>query len=393
MPLFRRRGGNAAASIAGELARRPAYRLAASRSGTPLATVEVDASLLGAWGRDAAMSLPVVAACRNLVCGTVGQLDVQRSRAGMPLEPGALLTQPDPDTPWPAHIERTVDDLAFYGRAYWLVLAFDGVATDRNPRGMPVRARHVPAVSVAPQVNPDLAAYTRIDSYLVGGTRIDPSGVIPFDAGHEGILRFGSRTIGAGIALEDAARRLADVELPAGTLTNTGHELSKDEAETLVEGFQSARRANGIAFLQGITYERQSLSPGDLQLVEARATAATDQARLWNMPVALVAASPTGNATAMLYANLSSTQALLLNTAVAPYLRAIEAALSSEDVTARGQKVHFTTGQWLRTDPQASADYVTSLEAAGIISVDEGRSFLGLPPGAGSQPSLTPGRV
>ena len=345
------------------------------------------------FGRDAAMSLSVVASCRNLICGTVGQLDVQRSRAGVVLEPGTLLSRPDPDEPWASTIEWTVDDLAFYGRAYWLVLAFDGQATERNPRGLPVRARRLPPGCVEPIRNRDVAAYTRIDGYRVGGTVVEPSGVIAFDAGHEGVLRYGWRTLSAAQALEEAARRFSDVELPAGTLTNTGHELSSEEAAALVTAFEAQRRAHTVAFLQGLEYSREQLAPEDLQLIEARAQSATDQARLFNVPVALVAASPTGGATALLYANLGSQQALLLTLAVAPYLRAIEGALSSEDVTPRGQTVAFQTGQWLRTDPQAAADYVTQLLGDGVITTAEARAWLGLPPGAGATPNLTPGKV
>lgn len=365
-----------------------------ARGSSGLAELVIDPALIAfGYGRDGAMALPTVASCRNLVCGTVGQLDVQRTRSGAILDPGTLLTRPDPDTPWADTIEWTVDDLAFYGRAYWLVLAYDGVATERNPRGLPVRARRIPPTSVLPIVKEDVAAYTRIEGYRIGGQVVEPGGVIAFSAGHEGILRYGARTLAAAAALEDAARRFSSVDLPAGTLTNTGHELSKPEADSLVAGFEAARRARTVAFLQGITYQREALSAEDLQLVEARAQTATDLARLWNMPVALVAASPTGGGSAMLYANLSATQALLLNLAVAPYLRAIEGALSAPDVTPSGQVVHFVTGQWLRTDPQASADYVSQLLADSVITVAEARSFLGLPPGAGSQPNLAPGRV
>lgn len=361
-------------------------------SGTPLQVVEWNAPV-AIWGRDAAMALPVVASCRNLVCGTVAQLDVQRSRAGVVLDPGALLTRPDPDCTWAETIAWTVDDLAFTGRAYWLVLAFDGQGTDRNPRGLPVRARRLPPGTVSPILNPDASAYTRVEGYQVAGQRVDASGVIAFSAGHEGILTFGARTLAAAAALEDAARRLADVDLPAGTLTNTGHELSKAEADEFVAAFEAARRARTVAFLQGIEYRREQLSADDLQLIEARAQSATDQARLWNMPVALVSASPTGGGSAMLYANLSSTQALLLNLAVAPYLRAIEGTLSAPDVTPLGQRVTFLTGQWLRTDPQAAGQYVTDLLAEGVITTAEARSFLGLPPTGSTPANLTPGRV
>jgi hypothetical protein len=106
----------------------------------------------------------------------------------------------------------------------------------------------------------------------------------------------------------------------------------------------------------------------------------------------MVAASPTGGASAMLYANLGATQALLLTQAVAPHLRVIESVLSSDAVTPRGQAVAFSTSQWLRSDPQASADYATSLEAAGIITIPEARAYLGVPT-SGGVADLTPGRV
>lgn len=360
-----------------------------------LGTLEVDGRLL-AWSgsRDAAMSLPTVASCRNLICGTVAQLDVQRTRAGEVLDAGPLLTRPDPDQPWPVTIAETIDDLLFYGRAYWLILAYDGQRTDRNPFGMPVRARRVPAPHVERRLSRRLSDYSRVEGYEIGGNRVPAESIIAFDAGHEGVLRYGSATIGASLALEAAARRLSNVELPAGVLENTGsRELDEIEAAALVAGFQAARRANGIAYLQGIKYNREGLDSEDLQLVEARAQAATDQARLFSVPVALVAASPTGGGSALLYANLTSTQASLLTLAVGPYLRVVEAALSDERVTPRGQRVNFTAGQWLRTDPAASADFVVKLKAAELITDAEGRGFMGLPPTPAAAADLTPGRV
>jgi len=352
----------------------------------------VDPALLGwASSRDQAMSLPTAANCRNLICGTVAQLDVQRSRAGEVLPSGALLTRPDPDATWPETIAETVDDLIWYGRAYWLVLAFDGQATAQLPRGYPVRARRLPPESVEPKLSDDYAAYSRIEHYTVGAEKVEPYYVLAFDAGHEGVLRYGSRALSAAYALEVAARRLADVELPAGVLENQGHEMSQVDAELLVAGFQEARRTSGVAFLQGVKYSRESLDPADLQLIDARALAATDICRLFNMPVQLAAASPSGNASAQLYANLTTTLAQLLTTAVGPYLRAIEAVLGSPQACPNGQTVAFNAGQWLRADPASAADYATGLLAAGIIDAAEARGFLGL--GPTSAGDLTPGKV
>jgi HK97 family phage portal protein len=342
--------------------------------------------------RGLAMSIPTVAACRNLICGTVSQLDVRRTRGDVVLPAGSLLTRPDPDSTWPATVAATVDDLLFHGRAYWLVLAYDGVASERNPKGLPVRARYLPAASVDELVSDDYASYSRLEGYDVAGAKLKPEALIAFRAGHEGVLAYGATTLLAVYQLEAAARRLSSVELPAGVLKNTGHEVSPADAAEIVRNFQAARQTAGIAFLQGFEYSRESLAPADLQLIEARAIGATECARLFGVPVALVGASPTGNASAMLYANLAATQASLLTQAVAPYLRVIEATLSGPDVTAQGQSVTFNAGQWLRADPTTAADYAVKLLESGVISVDEARSYLGVGP-ADAAADLTPGAV
>jgi Phage portal protein len=348
--------------------------------------------------RAMAMSIPTVAACRNLICGTVSQLDVRRTRGEVELDAGSLLSRPDPDSTWAATVAATVDDLLFYGRAYWIVLAYDGIASERNPRGMPVRARYLPAAAVAERVTDDYASYSRLEGYEVGGSKLPADALIPFRMGNEGILTYGATTLLAVYQLEAAARRLSAVELPAGVLRNTGHEVSEADAREIVRAFQAARQTDGIAFLQGFEYSRESLAPADLQLIEARAIGATECARLFGVPVALVGASPTGNASAMLYANLGATQASLLTSAVAPLLRVIESTLSGPAVTPQGQTVTFNAGQWLRADPTTAADYAVKLLEAGILSVDEARSYLGVGPAAAVDPAaapatLTPGTV
>ena len=191
--------------------------------------------------------------------------------------------------------------------------------------------------------------------------------------------------------LEDAARRLAAVELPAGTLKNEGTELGPDEAHEIVAKFQESRRSNGVAFLQGVSYNREALSAADLQLIEARANVATDVARLFNVPVAMIGASPSGNASALLYSNLSQQLAILVSSAVAPHLRTVELTLT--DVYPRGTSVAFDVQTFLRSDPQAAADYATGLLAAGVIDQREARSLLGIPSTPAPTADLTPGKV
>jgi phage portal protein BeeE len=131
--------------------------------------------------------------------------------------------------------------------------------------------------------------------------------------------------------------------------------------------------------------------PADLQLIEARANVATDVARLFNVPVAMIGASPSGGASALLYSNLSQQLAILVSGAVAPHLRTIEDTLSDQAMP-RGQAAAFDVQTFLRSDPTAAADYAIGLYGAGLITVDEARGFLGIPSAIAS-PNLSPGKV
>jgi len=348
---------------------------------------------LAAAGRDSALTIPTVLACRNLIVGAACQMGIYAYRGPERLPSGPLLTQPDPDTTWPATLAGTLDDLLFYGRAYWRVLAFDGAGSEVHPRGFPIRARWLPFPDVQPKVEPATGAYSMLEGYTVAGERdlVEPDEMIRFDSPLPGVLYLGARTIAAAIAVEDAARRFADVELPAGVLYNEGQELSDDELRDRAQGFMAARTANAVSALQGFRYERTDVNAHDLQLVEARALAATECARLFNVPVAMVSASPSGNASVLQYQSLPQQLAVFVSNAVAPHLETIESTLSLPAVTPRGQEVAFDVQAFLRSDPQAAADYALQLYAADLVSRDEARSFLGIP--STSATDLAPGRV
>jgi HK97 family phage portal protein len=365
----------------------PAKRATASSWIAPSAAADFQTLVRLGLNRETALGVPSAAACRNLICNTIAQLGVDRYRSAERLPAGLLVTQPDPSCTWTSTITQTVDDLIWYGQSAWIILARDGIATETNPQGRPVRARRVPGANVQVVYSDNLTDYNNVQGYIVNGQRVATGDVIYFAANHDGILNYGARTISASIALEDAARRFATVELPAGILQNVGHELGPDEAADVVQAFQLARRENAIAFLQNVEYTRADLNPQDLQLVEARAHADTAIARLFNVPVSMIGASPTGNSGSLLYANVSQNMAQFVQTACAPFINAIERTLSLDSITAAGQQIRFDVQAFLRTDPEAA-----TLQGAGVISIDEARGYLGIP-SINTTPDLTPGRI
>lgn len=343
--------------------------------------------------RAAALSIPTVSTCRDLIVGAVVQMGVYRYRGGEKITSGKLLDQPDPDTTWAATIAGLVEDLIYDGRGYWLVLARDGISTERNRDGLPVRARWIPTTMIVPELARDMGAYSRLEGYRIEGIRglVDPEDVIRFDSPLPGVLAKGADAIAAALDLEQKAARLATIDLPAGTLTNTGAEVGDDDADAIVDRFEQARAEHTVAFLQNVEYERTELSAEDLQLIEARANAATEMCRLHNVPVAAASASPSGGASAMLYANLGSMLTLLVSSAVAPYLAAIEQTLSRDDVSPQGNAVAFDVPTFLRSDPKELQEYALGLLEAGAIDRDECRSMLGI--SALGAANLQPGTV
>jgi hypothetical protein len=381
--------------------RTPPARRGALRSVLPRRIGPVGASSLAtvtSWptlstSRGAALSIPAVKQCRDLIVGAAVQMAVYRHRSGDRIPNGKLLTQPDPDTTWARTLAGTIEDMIYDGIGYWLVLARDGQSSERNPDGLPVRARWIPSCDVTPKLSPDAGSYSRLEGYQIAGIEgiVATENVVRFESPLPAVLVVGADAIENALALEDAARRFSEVTIPAGTLTNEGAELSEEEAEAVVDRFEQQRREHGVAFLQGLTYAREQLTAEDLQLVAARAHTATEMARLHNMPVAQVAASPSGGGSVLLYANVGSNLALMVSNAVAPYLSAIEQTLSLPTVTPEGQAVAFDVPAFLRSDPDALKSYVLDLLKAEAITKDEARQMLGI--GASADPNLQPGTV
>ena len=291
--------------------------------------------------RDSAMRLSVIANARDLIVGIASQLKVERLRGEQVLpDPGMLLTQPDPDEAWTETLGSVIDDCIFYGKSELLVIA-------RDSDGYPSRARRLPPGAAYVELDPDYSKLSRVKKITIGSSTVAKEDLIRIGGPHDGILRERSAVILQALELQDSADRFATIPLPAGVLTNTGQEIGPDDAERIVAAFDAARTSGATAFLQSMTFERSQLDAADLQLVEAIAAMDTRLARIMNVPVASVAASPSGNAAAMLYQNLTMNLAALVFQAVSPYLVTVEEALTNQ-ATPRGQSVRFATDEWLR---------------------------------------------
>jgi hypothetical protein len=308
-------------------------------SGLGQITLPSDPALI--VSRQAALGLSVIANARLVIIGIASQLTIDRLRGDEKLDPGTIITQPDPDQTWPQVVGETIDDLIFYGECFWLVLR-------RDADGFPSRARKLPWGQLAVVTDPDWSKFSRVIEYRIGGVSVPPPDVIRFQMPNLGVLRDSATTLLDALTLTQAGSRYATVPLPAGVLTNEGQEVGAKDAATIVADFDAARLRGETAFLQSMKYERTAFNSADLQMVEAQAMMDARLARVMNVPVSIVGASPTGGARAQLYSNIVAAFTQVTQQAIAPYLRCIEETYSGQGVTPRGQRVAFDTADWLR---------------------------------------------
>lgn len=323
--------------------------------------------------RNQAMTVPAVARARNIIAGTISTLPMKSyiDSSGVEIEGRSLVEQPDPAVPRQITLAWTIDDLIFYGVAYWEVLTLSPID------GRPDRARRVDPTRVNYFTDPITQTIT---GYSVDGKerpRSGTSSLIVFWSFEEGVLARAARTIRAAIELEAAALRMAQEPVPQMILKNEGMNLPEQQKEALLSAFRTARANRSTAYVEGaITLDVVGFDAAQLQLVEARQHVATEISRVMGIPAWYLNAE-SASAT---YSNVSSERRSLLDFSLRNFVHILESRLSMDDLTPRGQQVEFELDDYLRGNAPERVDIVTKLLSAGIITVEEARAMEDLAP-------------
>lgn len=319
----------------------------------------------GAWGttEDLAMQIPAFCQGTTLISSSCGAFPWWSHKGDyVPLPVPVLLNQPDPEVPGNVTWTRIYRDMVLYPFAWAYVLS-------RYADGFPARMRHVPYGQ----------CHVGSDYITVDGAEVDPRDVIRFDSPTApGALWNGRRILATSILIEEAVRRYANFDIPAGHLKQTsGPDLLDDEIIELLTDWEKARRQHATGYLsQGLEWKEGSFDPSKLQLITAREENARDIARLLNLPPSSVNAE-TGSS--LTYSTVSQQQQALLNTSMVPYLDAVRNRLSMPDVTPRGTYVLPAYREFLRADLTQQAQALIAAVGAGIMTVDEARQAMHLP--------------
>jgi len=317
-----------------------------------------------------AMGIPTVKRARNIIAGTIGTFPLVCTRTagtGVARVDRPLLTQPDPDTTLQYVLTWTVDDLIFYGVAWWRVTA-------RDLQGYPAQVERLDRSRI------------RLD-YTTGTVHVDgapaaPRDLIRFDSPDEGVLNVPGTTLRTALLLEAAVRRFAVMDIPSGVLKDTraeGANLTAGEVDQLLAGWRSAREKYATGYLhRSLDYVPTAFNAQQLQLLEGRQHQALEIARMFGLAAGHVNAP---EATGMTYRNGEAQRRALVDESLRDYMTAITQRLSLGDVTPRGQAVDFDLAKYLRGDKSEAIASAVTASGGPVLSTDEARAqLLDLPP-------------
>lgn len=302
--------------------------------------------------RQRAMAVPVIARGRDLICGTIGSLQLEAYRSmwngdameQVPQAPRSWLARIDKGVPNSMILSWTADDLLFYGRAFWYI-------TERTADGFMSAATRMPATMVSTQDQQGPVWFGPSKQILFNGLPIDYRDVIQFISPNQGLLFTTNNAIDTALKLEKARARNAMSSIPSVVLKQTGGEpLSGQELADLANAFDVARMNNQTAAVNEYIDVKESFAtPDKMLLIEAADYQAKDLCRAIGIP-SYLASIATGSYS---YTNSASAREDLYIFGMKPIMTCIEETLSSDNVLPHGTGVKFNIEAYLAQEVTA----------------------------------------
>lgn len=274
--------------------------------------------------RAEALTVPTVARARRLIAGSIARMPVRVWRDDQDVTP-LWLTRTDRGVhPWHRMI-WTIDDLIFTGWSLWEL-----------ERGAENEVLH------AERIRPDRWEIDQDGRVKIDDQHVDADDVALIPGPDEGVLTFGAASIRHASKLIRAADRASDTPTPTVNLHQTNeYRLDSTERDDLIARWAAARRGEngGVAFTSaGIEAREMGAIDGHL-LIEGRNAASVDVARTMGIPASMVDA--TGPKASLSYETADGKAQELIDYGLAPYMSAVTARLSLDDLIPRGHIVRF----------------------------------------------------
>lgn len=322
-----------------------------------------------------AMKVSAFARARNLICGTGATIPMALYKKSTGEELGSPLWIEQPSLVQPRFVTMswTLDSLMMYGLAYW------EITETYEEDGRPKRFEWVANT----RVTFDLDLYnTTVTQYYVDGVARPMSGIgslITFQGFDEGVLSRGGATLQAAIDVQKAMAISSTSPFPTGILKNTGADLDPKEVQGLLAAWKQARNNRSTAYLTStIEYSPVAFSPKDMVYSDSLQYLSTEIARLCNIPAYMLSADMNNS---MTYSNVMDERKQFFAYSLMPYLEAISARLSMNDITAAGNEVRFEVNDtFLRTEPLQRLAVIEKMLQLDLITVEQARAMEELTP-------------
>jgi HK97 family phage portal protein len=322
--------------------------------------------------RKEAMSVPSVARARNLICGTVASIPLEyyNKKTGEVIAPPRWISQLSKTQPSFITIAWIVDSLLMYGVSYLLVT--ERYAEDGRPASFEWVANN--RVTFTTDVNGIM-----VEQYYVDTTPINMADIVTIQSFDEGILDRGARTIRAAVDVELAAATNSANPQPAGFLKNSGADLPAAEVQGLIAAWKRARQNNSTAYLTStLDYSPVAFSPKEMMYNEAIQNLSTQIARLCNVPAYYLSADQN---TTMTYANVQDERKQFFALSIEPYVQAIQARFSMDDISTAGHEVRFAIyDSFLKQDPLTELAVIEKLLSLQLITTEQAMEMTDLSP-------------
>jgi len=322
--------------------------------------------------RKDAMSVPSVARARNLICGTVASIPLEyySKATGEVIAPPRWISQLAKNQPSFVTLTWIVDSLLFYGISYLRV-------TERYAEdGRPSAFEWVANARVT--FTTDLEGIM-VTQYYIDAAPIDMNDIITIQGFDEGVLERASRTIQSAIDVERAAAVNSANPQPAGFLKNSGADLPAAEVSGLLAAWKRSRNNNSTAYLTStLEFQPTQFSPKEMMMVEGIQNLSTEIARAMNVPAYMLSSEMNQS---MTYSNIQDERKQFFALSIEPYVQAIQARLSMDDISTAGHEVRFAVfDTFLKQDPIKELEVIEKMLTLGLITTEQAMEMTDLTP-------------
>lgn len=341
---------------------------------------------------DRLSGLPAVTRATGLICGLIRQMDMNTYRGRTMLPRPRLLERPDPsrNTSRAWWVGVQVEDYLIHGNAIHLITA-------RNAEGYPLAGLWLPASNVGITTAPMFDDLVPTLRYWYNGRELPTEDVVHVRRGAD---RFNpSRGVGVVEQHLTAFGRLYKQQnyeadsydtsgVPSVAVITPNKDLTTEQAEDAkLAWMERFRLRQPVILPQGSEVKPLAWNPSDSQMVEAHQMSFQDVANMFGMDGSWLGAPSQG----MTYKSVGPMFLSLVRETIEPVSDEFE-QVWGDAWLPWGQSLRFHKPDILADDLPTEMGWMDKALRAKIVTVEEVRGRLGLPPEmpAGTVPDLKP---